>query len=395
MLREAIRALADAGYLESRRGRYGGTFVRADLERRRAARRRAAARRARRTCSACARVLEEGAVAAAAAADRCRGRSGTRSGRGCSRRAPPARPTTGGPTRGCTSRSAELAGVPSLLPLLADVRDRANALLDSIPLHRAEPRPLERAARGDRAGGAPRRPGGRAPARCGSTSRARPPSSGRSSTDPPRRSARSCTMGDRGTASRRAPRPSSEKEERLVDLDAFWFDVNGMVWSRLLVWGVIARADRRRCVAAVVSRVFRAVARRRGWPERAVAPPPLAVPLAARRDRRLDRVRPRRRSARPGTPALRQGLDRLLEHRDHRHGRLARRGRRLAAGRPAARRYRTDVADNRVARRVRTQALILRRVADRGDRGRRDRAVAAGVPGGAGRRAPRCSPRPA
>ena len=30
-LREAIRALADAGYVESRRGRYGGTFVAADL----------------------------------------------------------------------------------------------------------------------------------------------------------------------------------------------------------------------------------------------------------------------------------------------------------------------------------------------------------------------------
>ena len=28
----------------------------------------------------------------------------------------------------------ELAGIPSLLPLLADVRDRANALLDEIPL---------------------------------------------------------------------------------------------------------------------------------------------------------------------------------------------------------------------------------------------------------------------
>src|SRR5436305_3658833 len=30
-LREAIRALADAGYVESRRGRYGGTFVNESL----------------------------------------------------------------------------------------------------------------------------------------------------------------------------------------------------------------------------------------------------------------------------------------------------------------------------------------------------------------------------
>src|SRR3954470_15892278 len=30
-LREAIRALSDAGYVESRRGRYGGTFVNENL----------------------------------------------------------------------------------------------------------------------------------------------------------------------------------------------------------------------------------------------------------------------------------------------------------------------------------------------------------------------------
>jgi DNA-binding FadR family transcriptional regulator len=44
-LREAIRALADAGYVESRRGRYGGTFVRAELPRRSPTDARTAAKR--------------------------------------------------------------------------------------------------------------------------------------------------------------------------------------------------------------------------------------------------------------------------------------------------------------------------------------------------------------
>jgi DNA-binding FadR family transcriptional regulator len=132
VLREAIRSLADAGYLESRRGRYGGTFVRTDLE-------RAAPPDVVRApgelddALGLRSVLEEGAVAAAAGrtlrADE-RDTLWTRL----------LETSASGPAdyRRTDSRLhltfGELAGIPSLLPLLADVRDRANALLGEIPL---------------------------------------------------------------------------------------------------------------------------------------------------------------------------------------------------------------------------------------------------------------------
>lgn len=132
VVREAIRALADAGYLESRRGRYGGTFVQSDLS-------DAAPPTAERPPGelddvlGLRSVLEEGAVAAAA------GRTLSASERDAlwSRLV---ETSASGPAdyRRTDSRLhltiGELAGVPSLLPLLADVRDRANALLDRIPL---------------------------------------------------------------------------------------------------------------------------------------------------------------------------------------------------------------------------------------------------------------------
>ncbi len=42
--------------------------------------------------------------------------------------------TTAGWTRGCTWRSREAAGSPSLVPLVAENRMRLNGLLDQIPL---------------------------------------------------------------------------------------------------------------------------------------------------------------------------------------------------------------------------------------------------------------------
>jgi DNA-binding FadR family transcriptional regulator len=132
VVREAIRALADAGYLESRRGRYGGTFVQADLT-------DAAPPTAERPPGelddvlGLRSVLEEGAVAAAAARTLSAGERDALWSR-------LVETSASGPAdyRRTDSRLhltiGELAGVPSLLPLLADVRDRANALLDGIPL---------------------------------------------------------------------------------------------------------------------------------------------------------------------------------------------------------------------------------------------------------------------
>jgi DNA-binding FadR family transcriptional regulator len=132
VVREAIRALAEAGYLQSRRGRYGGTFVRTDLE-------QAEPPEAMRVPDGLddvlglRAVLEEGAAAAAAARTLTAEERDTlwsrlletsASGTADYRRTDSRLHLTIG----------ELAGVPSLLPLLADVRDRANALLDVIPL---------------------------------------------------------------------------------------------------------------------------------------------------------------------------------------------------------------------------------------------------------------------
>lgn len=132
VLRDAIHALADAGYLESRRGRYGGTFVRVDLE-------RAGLPVLERSPGelddviGLRRILEEGAAAAAAARSLTaeerdalwsRLLETSASGRVDYRRTDSRLHLT----------IAEVAGVPSLLPLVADVRDRANALLGEIPL---------------------------------------------------------------------------------------------------------------------------------------------------------------------------------------------------------------------------------------------------------------------
>ena len=135
-LREAIRALADAGYVESRRGRYGGTFVRAELPRPIRADARTAAQRlgpGLEDALLLRAVLEVGAAEAAAAAaltqaerhhlrtrlDGCAGASLDDYRRMDSR---------------LHLAIAEVTGSASLTAAVADVRMGLNELLDAIPL---------------------------------------------------------------------------------------------------------------------------------------------------------------------------------------------------------------------------------------------------------------------
>ncbi|WP_298229541.1 FCD domain-containing protein [Gryllotalpicola sp.] len=137
-LRDAIASLADAAYLVSRRGRYGGTFV-ADEVPADAARlahdhpRPAFTAEAIDDALAVREVLELGAVRLAAgralsAPERERLWQAFEE----SRAAEPA------DYRRLDSRLhltiGELAGAPSLVPLFADARMRVNGLLDDIPL---------------------------------------------------------------------------------------------------------------------------------------------------------------------------------------------------------------------------------------------------------------------
>jgi GntR family transcriptional regulator, L-lactate dehydrogenase operon regulator len=137
-LREALRDLQRAGYVESRRGRLGGTFVRyvpADAEVPAAD----ALERARSSTGelddvlALRRVLEVGAVELAAV----RGVTGPEAILLRERLADCA----AGPAGGYRQRDsrlhlalAELSGSPSLAAAVADVRMRLNDLLDAIPL---------------------------------------------------------------------------------------------------------------------------------------------------------------------------------------------------------------------------------------------------------------------
>jgi GntR family transcriptional regulator, L-lactate dehydrogenase operon regulator len=131
-LREAIRALADAGYVESRRGRYGGTFVAESLP---APPPPVAPAGDLEDVLTMRHVLESGAAEAAAA------RTLT----------PHDRQTLSAALleasyvdideaeyRRRDSRLhlavAEAAGAPSLTTAVADVRTRVNELLDAIPL---------------------------------------------------------------------------------------------------------------------------------------------------------------------------------------------------------------------------------------------------------------------
>ncbi|WP_245960095.1 FadR/GntR family transcriptional regulator [Prauserella flavalba] len=131
-LREAIRALADAGYVESRRGRYGGTFVNEVLPVPPSPTRERDPGALEDTL-ALRHVLETGAAELAAA------RSLSPADR---------RHLTGTLAEACTTSIddyrrrdsrlhlaiAEVTGSASLTSALADVRMRVNQLLDEIPL---------------------------------------------------------------------------------------------------------------------------------------------------------------------------------------------------------------------------------------------------------------------
>ncbi|THG31843.1 FadR/GntR family transcriptional regulator [Naasia lichenicola] len=140
-VRDAIRSLADAGYLVARRGRYGGTFVRDEAEIASASVADAAGIADRRDRSRAEiddvldlrEILELGAVRAAAG----RALSAIERETLWSRLLETA---ASGVTdyRRIDSRLhltlGELSGIPSLLPLLVESRSRVNALLDEIPL---------------------------------------------------------------------------------------------------------------------------------------------------------------------------------------------------------------------------------------------------------------------
>jgi DNA-binding FadR family transcriptional regulator len=130
-VREAIRELSDAGFLQSRRGRYGGTFIADPLPR--PAGPPAVDAAELDDVLGMRRVLEAGAARAAATraldpADRdglwARHEAAASAGPQEYRRADTLLHLT----------VAELAGIPSLVPLVVDNRARINAWLDTFPL---------------------------------------------------------------------------------------------------------------------------------------------------------------------------------------------------------------------------------------------------------------------
>ena len=133
-VREAIRALSDAGYLVARRGRYGGTFV-SDTIPATAVGPDAAAPTAAEIEDVLGLrdILEVGAARAAAARDLTAPERDLLWTRMQETAAAPA-----ADYRRLDSRLhlgiGELVGTPSLVSLLADNRTRVNQLLDGIPL---------------------------------------------------------------------------------------------------------------------------------------------------------------------------------------------------------------------------------------------------------------------
>ena len=131
-VREAIKSLAEAGYLVSRRGRYGGTFLASELP----APSAEGVRFSRADIDDAVRlreILEVGAARMAA------GQTLTAVERETLwSRLSDVRGATQDDYRRLDSRLhlaiAALAGVPSLVPLVAENRMRINELLDQIPL---------------------------------------------------------------------------------------------------------------------------------------------------------------------------------------------------------------------------------------------------------------------
>ncbi len=132
-LREAIRALADAGYVESRRGRYGGTFVTETLPPTASGRARSELAADLEDVLTLRRVLETGAAELAA------GRALTPTDRQHLREAL-AEADTMDPAdyRRRDSRLhlaiAEVTASTLLTTAVADIRIKVNELLDAIPL---------------------------------------------------------------------------------------------------------------------------------------------------------------------------------------------------------------------------------------------------------------------
>ncbi|GJF11223.1 GntR family transcriptional regulator [Mycolicibacterium cyprinidarum] len=131
-VREAIKSLADAGYLVSRRGRYGGTFLAEELP-------TPSAQEIRFSRSDIDDVLRLREILEVGAARMAAGRALTAAERAALRgRLVDVSGAAPEDYRRLDSRLhlaiAEVAGVPSLLPLLAQNRMRLNELLDGIPL---------------------------------------------------------------------------------------------------------------------------------------------------------------------------------------------------------------------------------------------------------------------
>ncbi|OLF11840.1 FadR/GntR family transcriptional regulator [Actinophytocola xanthii] len=136
-LREAIRAVADAGYVESRRGRYGGTFVAEDLPSLPRPRRGATPTGAElEDVLTLRRVLESGAAESAAARSlspaerqhlrgRLTGVAEVPRGEEAEYRRRDSR---------LHLAIAEVTASASLTTAVADIRTKVNELLDAIPL---------------------------------------------------------------------------------------------------------------------------------------------------------------------------------------------------------------------------------------------------------------------
>lgn len=132
-VREAIRALAEAGYVESRRGRYGGTFVREPLPHPEEGPGERVSADEVRDALLVRDVLEVGAARAAASTPLTAAQRDD-----LATRMREVAAAEGAEYRRLDSRLhltlAELAGSPTLVSLMADNRMRVNALLDRIPL---------------------------------------------------------------------------------------------------------------------------------------------------------------------------------------------------------------------------------------------------------------------
>ena len=134
-VREALATLAEAGYVVSRRGRYGGTFVAGQIPHDGALGSAGAAPGAAEVedVTTLRRVLEVGAAREAA------GRELTAEERAALARAlDECSGSDVSDHRRLDSRLhlliAELSGSPSLVPLVANLRTRVNALLEEIPV---------------------------------------------------------------------------------------------------------------------------------------------------------------------------------------------------------------------------------------------------------------------